>query len=629
MREVAFEEQCLLIYRPPTVHPCGQPETNSNQLKAATTALIGSDMSGLEWQLPFGATLVGGGQVRFRIWAPGQKALFLAVENRAPLAMTARADGWFEVEADCGVGAHYRYVLDDGTAVPDPASRAQSRDVHGPSIVVDPRAYTWRETEWRGRPWEETVFYEVHAGLFGGFEGVARELPRLAQLGVTAIELMPIAEFPGARNWGYDGALLFAPESSYGTPEQLKRLVDAAHARGLMIFLDVVYNHFGPDGNYLASYAPMMFREDVTTPWGPAIDFRHEPVRRFFVENALYWLIEYRFDGLRFDAVHAIAEPDWLDEMAAEIRARIRDRHIHLVLENDDNAARHLARDFDAQWNDDGHHVMHVLLTDEHQGYYQDYRDHPAAQLARCLKEGFVFQGEASPHRGGKPRGTPSAHLPPTAFVLFLQNHDQIGNRAFGERLTSMSNQAALEAAIALQLLCPQIPLIFMGEETASETPFFFFTDHNEELAQAVREGRRKEFASFPQFSDPDLLQRLPEPNARDTFDRSKPLGNSGCSESRTALYRRLLKLRRDHIVPRLAGTHALDAQAIGFAAVSARWRMGDGSILLLACNLGAHATAIDPILGDCLFTTSAAAREFARDGTLAPHATLALIVPP
>jgi maltooligosyltrehalose trehalohydrolase len=586
-------------------------------------------MTGTGWHLPFGANLVGKGQTRFRIWAPGQQRLSVAIEGRAPLAMTACTEGWFEATADCGAGARYRYLLEDGTAVPDPASRAQSGDVHGPSIVVDPAAYTWRHADWRGRTWQEAVFYELHAGVLGGFDGIKGELPRLAELGVTAVELMPIAEFPGARNWGYDGTLLFAPESSYGTPEQLKTLIDAAHEHGLMVFLDVVYNHFGPDGNYLAAYAPTMFRHDVKTPWGSAIDFRHQEVRRFFTENVLYWLIEYRFDGLRFDAVHAIEDPDWLDQMAAEIRTRIRDRNVYLVLENDDNTASHLAGDFDAQWNDDGHHVLHALLTGERQGYYRDYRYNPAALLARCLKEGFIFQGEPSPHRGGKPRGTPSAGLPPTAFVLFLQNHDQIGNRAFGERLTALSRPAALEAAIALQLLCPQIPLIFMGEENASEAPFFFFTDHNEELARAVRDGRRHEFASFPQFSDPDLLEKIPEPNALETFSCSRPLAGSTLGENRWDLYRRLLKLRQESVVPRLVGTHAVDAQAVGSAAIIARWRMGDGAILVLACNLGPQAAAIDPIRDDCIFATSEAARRSARDGRLEPYSTLALIAPP
>jgi maltooligosyltrehalose trehalohydrolase len=403
------------------------------------------------WRLPFGANLIGHDRTQFRIWAPAQRTMSVAVEGAAPLPMSRSDDGWFEAEANCGAGARYRYILPDDATVPDPAARAQHGDVRGASIVVDPLSYRWRHPDWRGRPWHEAVLYEAHAGLLGGFAGVARELPRLAALGGTAVELMPVAEFPGGRNWGYDGALLFAPESSYGSPDDLRALIDAAHGHGLMMFLDVVYNHFGPEGNYLARYAPAMFRDDVATPWGPALNFRRREVRRFFTENALYWLLEYRFDGLRFDAVHAIADAGWLDEMAAEVRKSVEPgRHVHLVLENDDNSAAHLARGFDAQWNDDSHHVLHVLLTGESEGYYEDYADRPAERLARCLKEGFIYQGEPSAYRGGKSRGTASADLPPTAFVLFLQNHDQIGNRAFGERLTQLAHPQALEAAIAL-----------------------------------------------------------------------------------------------------------------------------------------------------------------------------------
>ena len=347
-------------------------------------------------------------------------------------------------------------------------------------------------------------------------------------------------------------------------------------------------------------------------------------MRQFFTENALYWLIEYRFDGLRFDAVHAITEPDWLDEMAAEVRQQIPDRNVHLVLENDDNTADHLAGDFDAQWNDDGHHVLHRLLTGERQGYYEDYDDMPATRLARCLKEGFVYQGEPSPHRGGKLRGSPSANLPPTAFVLFLQNHDQIGNRAFGERLTSLAEPAALEAAIALQLLCPQIPLIFMGEETATESPFLFFTDHNEKLAQAVREGRRREFASFPQFGDPILLNQIPDPNTEQTFERSHPLKNQASDPRRKDLYKRLLGLRRAYIIPRLIGARAIDANAVGEAAVAAHWRMGDGATLTLACNLAGGVVEMEPLVGEILFATSNEALKACRVGRLEAHTTIA-----
>ena len=367
------------------------------------------------YDLPFGASVLHDGQTRFRFWAPAQESVSVAIEDAALLPMARSPDGWFEAIGRCSPGTRYRYRLADGMLVPDPASRAQVQDVHDPSVVIDPRTYAWRNTTWRGRPWTDTVLYELHVGAFGGFTGVIKELPRLAALGITAIELMPINDFPGRRNWGYDGVLPYAPDTSYGTPEDLKELIDAAHDQGLMIFLDVVYNHFGPDGNYLSLYAPQFFREDHHTPWGPAIDMRQPTVRRFFTENVLYWLMEYRFDGLRFDAVHAIEEQDWVDEMAATVRSVIEpDRHVHLVLEHH-NDASHLECDCDAQWNDDGHNVLHVLLTGEHSGYYGDYLDRPAEKLARCLADGFIYQGELSQYQGG-PRGMPSGHLPPLSL---------------------------------------------------------------------------------------------------------------------------------------------------------------------------------------------------------------------
>jgi maltooligosyltrehalose trehalohydrolase len=575
---------------------------------------------------PFGATLLRPNRTRFRLWAPGQEQVSVQIERRDAVPLRRSADGWHEAEAECDAGAQYRYRLVDGLAVPDPASRAQADDVHGPCVVVDPRAYHWRNPDWKGRPWQGAVLYELHAGVYGGFAGVQRELKRLSELGITAVELMPINDFPGKRNWGYDGVLPFAPDRAYGSPDDLKALVDAAHDHGLMIFLDVVYNHFGPDGNYLASYAPQFFRDDVSTPWGPAIDFRQPEVRRFFTENALYWLMEYRFDGLRFDAVHAITEPDWLDEMAAQVRRTVeRDRHVHLVLEHDGNVAEHLRRDFDAQWNDDGHHVLHVMLTGESEGYYSDYAEAPAEKLARCLAEGFVYQGEPSSHRDGGKRGTPSSDLPPTAFVLFLQNHDQIGNRAFGDRLTASVKPEALEAAIALQLLSPQIPLIFMGEEDASQAPFQFFTDHHGELADAVREGRRKEFASFAAFSDPAQRETIPDPNAAETFERSRPQPDAQRGNERHALYQRLLRLRREHIVPRLNGGKAVGAHAIGPSAVLARWELGDRAVLTLASNLGPEACAIEQPRGRMIFKTQGGTDALKR-GQLAPFTTLAFL---
>jgi maltooligosyltrehalose trehalohydrolase len=546
----------------------------------------------------FGAKRMPNGLVRFRLWAPAQETVSVAVEDADLLPMDRSADGWFEVTAPVADGTRYRYRLADGMMVPDPASTEQSGDVHDPSVVRGD-TFSWKHPDWVGRPWTEVVLYEVHAGAAGGFKGVQDDLVRLKELGVTAVELMPVNDFPGKRNWGYDGVLPYAPDSTYGSPDDLKALIDAAHGLGLMVFLDVVYNHFGPDGNYLSAYAPQFFRDDVKTPWGPAIDFRRREVRDFFTCNVLRWLMEFRFDGLRFDAVHAIQEQDWVEEMAATVRATVgRDRHVHLVLEHH-NIASHLHQAVDAQWNDDGHNVLHVLLTDEVGGYYADYAADPTAKLARVLAEGWVYQGEHSEYLNG-PRGEPSTDLPPYAHVLFLQNHDQIGNRALGERLTLLTSPAALEAAIALQLLCPQIPLIFMGEETASETPFLFFTDHHDELADAVREGRRQEFAGFAEFADPEKRKRIPDPNAAETFAASVP---KAVSSERFALYQRLLALRMQEIVPRLTGTKSLGAEAIGPKAVLARWQLGDGSKLTIMSNLGTEAVAFQALTGRLLFS--------------------------
>lgn len=548
----------------------------------------------------FGARRLGGGQVRFRLWAPAQESVWVAVEDGPLLAMQRDPDGWFEATADLPPGTAYRYRLSDGMLVPDPASRQQAEDVHGPSLVVDDDSYAWRCPDWTGRPWHEAIIYEIHPGLAGGFEGIRNDLPRLKALGITAIELMPIADFPGRHNWGYDGVLPYAPDRSYGTPTDLKRLVDAAHELELMIFLDVVYNHFGPDGNYISAYAPSFFRDDIPTPWGSAIDFRRRPVRDYFICNVLMWLRDYRFDGLRFDAVHAIPEQDWVIEMASIVRRTVgAERHVHLVLEHH-NAASLLRSGVDAQWNDDGHNVLHVLLTNETNGYYADYSHEPAGQLARCLAEGWVFQGQRSAYLDG-PRGEPSIGLPPTAHVLFLQNHDQIGNRAMGERLTVLADPAALEAALALQMLCPQIPLLFMGEETASETPFFFFTDHGPELAEAVREGRRSEFARFPEFANSENRELIPDPNDVATYDASATRAAPGGTE-RSDLYRTLIALRRDEIIPRLPGSKAVGARTIGQKAVEATWMLGDGARLVIAVNLGSDPIAYRAPLGRQLF---------------------------
>ena len=544
------------------------------------------------WPEPFsfGALPLPDGRTRFRLWAPSASpGLALLIEGRDAIALHPDAQGYAQVDVDCGPGTRYRYRLGDGAMVPDPASRLQDGDVHDASVVTGPDAYAWQHAGWRGRPWEDSVLYEIHVGLAGGYAGVRQRLPALAELGVTLLELMPLADFPGARNWGYDGVLPYAPDTAYGTPEELKALIDTAHGLGMGVMLDVVYNHFGPDGNFLPRYAAPFFRDDVPTPWGAAIDFRQPAVRRFFEENALYWLSEYRFDGLRLDAVHAIVGHEWLEELARHVRGQLPGRHVHLVLENDDNRASLLQAGYDAQWNDDAHHVLHHLLTGESQGYYADYSRYPAQALAQCLEQGWLYQGQPSAYRGGRPRGEPSAHLPPSAFVLFLQNHDQTGNRALGERLTRLAaSPERLRAAVAMQLLIPQIPLIFMGEECGSEAPFLYFTSHADPaLAQAVREGRQRE---FPAYAAHDAATALPDPNAPDTYARSQPWHDDTGDAAKNWLtyYRALLHLRQHALAPRLRGAESLGALALGTATVMARWRLGDGAVLTLYANLGA-----------------------------------------
>ncbi len=592
-----------------------------------------------------GAQLIAPGKTLFRLWAPSAAAVEVELNESERIAMEAEQDsGWHSAEVPCGAGHRYRYrvKLQDGNelAVPDPSSRSQDGDVHGASIVVDPNAYLWKNPDWMGRPWHETVLYELHVGACGGFASVMNRLPELAQLGITAIELMPIAEFPGARNWGYDGVLPYAPDASYGSPEELKRLIDRAHGLGIMVFLDVVYNHFGPDGNYLPTYAAPFFRDDIHTPWGQAIAFHRQEVSDFFIENALYWLMEYRFDGLRFDAVHAITEQDWLPELAQRIRAGVEPgRHVHLVLENEHNGAQLLNDElFNAQWNDDGHHAMHVLLTGESDAYYRDFAEQPARKLARCLAEGFVYQGDPSPHKQGALRGEASDHLPTTAFVLFLQNHDQIGNRAFGERLTQLAHPQALRVASALLLLAPQIPMLFMGEEFGARQPFLYFTDHQSpELADAVRAGRRQEFTHFPAFSDPSQREKIPDPNAPQTFNDSIPVSDPSAQDDDSASWRAwttsLLALRHAHVVPRLKGTRALGAEDIGPAAVAARWRMDDGTVLFIAANFAEQAApaALDTVTvlpgANVLFETPGTLAALDQ-GQLLGHAFIAILEP-
>jgi len=596
-------------------------------------------------QLTWGAEALSNGGAKFRLWAPALETLtLLAVPSGKTQPMQKVGDGWFELTTDLvGIGESYLFQLPNGMRVPDPAARCQRRDVHGPSRLIDPRAFEWRCTEWRGRPWEEAVVYELHPGTFtpeGTFSGIESKLDTLAALGVTIVELMPVAQFGGSRGWGYDGVLLYAPHVVYGGPEPLKHLIDAAHERGLMVFLDVVYNHFGPDGNYLHSYAPQFFNPARHTPWGVAIAYDRAPVRKFFIENALYWLEEYRFDGLRLDAIDQIrddGDPSLVAEIAATVRARITDRHVHLTTEDDRNITSLHARDngvvtrCSGEWNDDFHHAAHVIATGESDGYYEDYVETPIAKMARCLAEGYIYQGEPSPFRHGALRGEPSAELPPTAFVDCIQNHDQIGNRAFGERLSMLAAPDAVEALTAVLLLSPHIPMLFMGEEWAETHPFCFFTDFHGDLGRQVREGRRNEFKRWSAFADPKNREHIPDPNALSTFEASR-LDWSEIQTSphreRLAYVKRLLRLRTEHIVPLLAGLgeHAgrvLASDDLGFGVA---WSHKDGGNIEMFAALTGDAWILPAAIREAaarqtnvIFETHAGAAAGMEAGTLPP----------
>jgi malto-oligosyltrehalose trehalohydrolase len=571
--------------------------------------------------MPFGAELQADGGVRFRLWAPKLERIELRLhEHGSDLPLQRDPEGWHTLTTrHAAPGTRYRFVLPDGAAVPDPASRFQPEDVHGPSEVIDPHAYRWRDAQWRGRPWNEAVVYELHMGCFtraGSFVGAIERLPHLRELGVSAIEIMPLADFPGHRNWGYDGVFPFAPDSSYGDPQQLKAFIDAAHELGLMVLLDVVYNHFGPEGNYLSLYAPQFFSARHHTPWGAAINFDGEhsrTVREFFIHNALYWLTEFHCDGLRLDAAHAILDDGprhILAELAQRVRASLPGRHVHLLLENEDNQAQLLERDgngkpllFSAQWNDDVHHVLHAAASGDHEGYYSDYIGH-TDRLGRALAQGFAFQGELMPYRGSA-RGQPCSHLPPPAFVAFIQNHDQIGNRAFGERISALAPAAAVRAVTAVYLLLPQIPLLFMGEEWHCARPFLFFCDFGAELGAAVAHGRRQEFARFAAFADETTRARIPDPQAPQTFSDSKldwdrlPQADAAAT---LIWYRDLLAVRRRHIMPLLPSfSGAGEYRAVGASAVLVHWQAGDGSELTLMANLKDQSAADFPTIAGTL----------------------------
>ena len=595
--------------------------------------------------MPFGAEYRDDRSVRFRLWAPAARKVAVCLygeQKSVQLSMEKHDEGWFElITARCAPGAEYYFQIDDARRVPDPASRFQPRDVHGPSEVIAAQAFRWRDTVWRGRRWEEAVTYEVHIGAFtqaGTFSAATERLDYLADLGVTALELMPVADFPGKRNWGYDGVFPYAPDSTYGRPEELKHLIQSAHECGIMVLLDVVYNHFGPEGNYLGIYAPQFVSTRHRTPWGNGMNYdgpQSRTVRDFFIHNALYWLTEYHFDGLRLDAVHAIADdstPHILWELADTVQNSIaQDRYVHLILENDRNESRYLRRNacsqpraYTAQWNDDIHHALHVLTTSEKDGYYSDYALSPIDQLGRCLVAGFAYQGESSQHRKGAFRGESTANLPLTAFVSFLQNHDQIGNRAFGERITKIASHQAVRAAVEVLLLAPSPPLLFMGEEFGADTPFLFFCDFEKDLAQAVTTGRRNEFTEFSAFNDPAERQKIPDPSAAATFEGSRLNWSETAQPDHQhwlRIYKHLLNIRCQHVVPHLVDGCPVRAeyQRSGDFGLTAQWRFPDNAELVLLANLGPTTLSdVKPPASRIIYASSGSA-EALTQGTLPP----------
>jgi len=561
-------------------------------------------MSHPGWRLPFGANLREGG-VDFRVWAPGHDAVDVvlygpAVEEVRPLHPIGA--GWFAGEVEgIGPGARYRYRLDGGDAFPDPASRAQPEGVHEPSEVVDPSAFAWTDRGWTGVPLEELVVYELHVGTFtpeGTFDAAIERLDELAALGVTAVEPMPVASFPGARNWGYDGVALFAPQATYGGPEGLRRFVDAAHARGLAVILDVVYNHLGPEGNYLHAFTGgRYFTDRHRTPWGDAVDFdgpESASVRELVINNALHWVHEYHVDGLRLDATHAIVD-DSPVHVLAEMRARIREslpagRHFVLIAEDERNERAVVAPEpeglgISAVWADDFHHQLRRRIAGDDEAWFADYGG-TVDEIVETLRKGWFYEGQASPSHGC-PRGTPADGLPPTAFVHCIQNHDQVGNRAHGDRLNHAVDFPPYRAAAALLLLSPYTPLLWMGQEWAATSPFLYFTDHPDELGRRVTEGRRQEFGQFRAFADPAERARIPDPQAPETFARSKldwSERDRMPHEGMLALHRTLLHLRRAHPALRRRDRNAFAVEVLGPDAIALR-RTGDGSALLLVVS--------------------------------------------
>ena len=563
----------------------------------------------MTWQLDLGANVVEDG-VRFRVWAPNARRVEVEIERPSGPgrhALTAEADGYHAgTIRGARAGDRYRYALDGGQGFPDPASRSQPGGPHGASEVVDPRHFQWSDHAWRGLGPDGLAIYELHVGTFtpeGTFDAAIERLPDLKELGITAIELMPVAEFPGRRNWGYDGVDLYAPSSAYGGPEGLRRLVDAAHAIGLGVLLDVVYNHFGPDGNYLRVYATDYFTGRHTTPWGDAINYdapQSEHVRHFVLENVRYWLEEYHLDGFRLDATHAIVDtsPRHLLAEIAHVVHGLDGRRAMVIAEDHRNLVQQIrppeqgGLGLDGVWADDFHHALRTYLTGEREAYYANYTGR-LEDVATTIEGGFLFQGQTRPATG-ELRGTKVTDEPARAFVYCSENHDQVGNRALGERLAHLIDRERYLVASAVLLFVPETVLLFQGQEFAASSPFQFFTDHNPELGRLVTEGRRKEFAGFAAFADPARRERIPDPQAETTFQRSILKWEERETNAEVYdLYRTLLRLRREDPVLRNQDRRATRARALTDDLLAIR-RWHDGAERLLLANFGDTPVTLD-----------------------------------
>lgn len=559
---------------------------------------------------PVGAELRPGDRVHFRVWAPKRRAVWAVLEPQGrPVPLEAEGDGYFSALVE-GVpaGSRYRFRLDDEAAgFPDPASRFQPDGPHGPSQVVDPGGFAWTDGAWKGRPIAGQVVYEMHIGTFtpeGTWDAAMSELPRLAELGVTVLELMPLAEFPGRFGWGYDGVDLFAPTRLYGTPDDVRRFVDRAHARGLAVILDVVYNHFGPDGNYLRNFSDTWFTDRYRNEWGEAINFDGPgsgPVREFFLANAAYWIDEFHMDGLRLDATQQIFDanrPHILSEIGRTVRAAAGGRATILIGENEPQHASMVQPvdqggcGLDAIWNDDFHHAAMVALTGRSEAYYTDYRGTPQ-EFVSAAKHGFLYQGQHYAWQKQR-RGMPAFAMPPHAAVVFLQNHDQVANSGRGLRIDRLAAPGKLRAMTALALLGPGTPMLFQGQEFAASSPFLYFADHAAWLAPKVAEGRRGFLAQFPSLATPAMQALLARPDAEETFIGSKLDPAERCREPNArwyALHRDLLRLRREDPVFRQQRKGGLDGAVLGREAFCLRFFGEGGDDRLMLVNLGRDLT--------------------------------------